>query len=105
MLNRKPLYPTSLTPEEIIGDPGDVGLLESHYVLAMKESDPERYEKAMQKKFSEHERVHIATLYEKLRDFGVWPDGIDKFGNLVWAYAVMGDLQRYVESLPMPAAR
>ena len=101
MLRRRPLYPTTLTPEEIIGDSGDSGLLESHFTLSVKYTDPERYEKAMQRKFTESERVHIATIYAKLREKGIWPKAIDKFGNIEFGVAVRSDFQDYVESLPL----
>ena len=103
MLRRRPLYPTTLTPEEIIGDPGDSGLLESHFTLSVKYTDPERYEKAMQRKFTEAERTHISTIYAKLRESGIWPRAIDKFGNIEFGVAVRSDFQDYVESLPLVA--
>ena len=101
MLKRKPIYPTTLTPEEIIGDPGDSGLLESHFTLSLKYTDPERYEKAMQRKFKESERNHVASIYKKLREKGIWPKSIDKFGNIEWGVVVRSDFLEYVESMPL----
>ena len=101
MQKRPPMHPTNLTPEEIVGSPDDMGILESHYIVSRKNQDPERYEKAMQTKFKDPERKLIASLYEKLRDHGFWPSGVDSFGNITWSYALKGDLQIYVESLPL----
>ena len=105
MLQRKPLHPTSLTPEQIVGDSRDMALIESHFTLSLKNTDPERWEKAMQKTFTEAERTHVAGIYTKLREKGIWPRSIDRFGNIEWGIAVRGDSQEYIESLPLPARK
>ena len=100
-MKRKPLHPTSLSPEEIIGEPRDIALIESHFTLSLKHSDPERWEKAMQKTYTEAERTHVATIYEKLRDKGLYPRAIDRFGGIEWGIATKGNVQDYVERYPL----
>ena len=94
-----PLHPSNRSPEQIVGS--HMPLLEMHYKESLKESDPVAWEKRMAK-FSESDREVCRRLYEELREVGIWPCGIDRYGSIEWGIAVRSDLMRYVNSLPFP---
>ena len=96
-LKREPIYPSNLTPQEIIGLENEP-ILEAHFKLTLKESDAERLEKLLSKNYTEAERAYIQELYEKLRSFGIYPKAIDKFGAIIWGISLKSDLQTYIES-------
>lgn len=94
-LTRTPLYPTSKTPEEIIGIE-NMPILKAHFKIALKEKYTGDYGKAMQK-YSEAERVYIAELYQKLRDYGIYPKGLDGDNKIVLGITVESDLQEHIK--------
>lgn len=101
-LKRKPINPTSLTPEEIVGM-DLMPLLELHYKSAMKAESQEELDKAMTRAgINSTDRKIAAEAYEKLREHGIHPGGMDRHNNILWRYALRGDLQNYVEALPLP---
>ena len=91
------------TPEyelkEIVGI-DNLGLLTMHFTLALK-TDAEKFDSVMSRKFPENERTFIAECYAKLRDKGLWPRSIDKFGEITWGIATMSELHRKVDSMPL----
>jgi hypothetical protein len=98
-MQRKPLVPCDLTPTELIGM-DDYEFIKKHFNLSLKVVDPEKFDNMMKKKFNEKERTLVAEIYKKLREFGVWPKGIDRHGEIKWGIALRGDLQNYTESMP-----
>ena len=98
-MRRKPLIYSDKTPEDILGK--NMAMVEAHFTLSLKESDPERWERMIQKKFTESERQTIADLYLALREIGVWPKSVDHVGNIKWGIAVQSDLYNMVESFPL----
>ena len=101
-MKRKPLYPSNLTPLELIGGNNNYKFLKMHFKACLKIQDPEKFDSIIGKKFADDERVLIAGMYKRLSDFGVYPKCIDRCGEIEWGIAVRGDLQNYVDSLPLP---
>ena len=97
-LYRPPLIPSDIQPKQIIG--GNAALVESHFTKAIKAQSQEEYERAM-KSFAENERKIISDIYAELREIGIWPRGIDKFGNIEFGIACRSNLQTYTESMPL----
>lgn len=95
-LTRMPLYPTSKTPEEIIGIE-NIPILKAHLKIAIKEKYSGGYDAAM-KKYTEVERVYIAELYDQLREFGIIPKGIDANNRIIWGITTESDLQADMKS-------
>ena len=97
---RPPLIHTEKTPEDIIGME-NIPLLELHFSKSERCSSTEEHERALGK-MSDYDRMLCAEIYGKLRDNGYYPIRRDKVGNIVFGQALMGELQLYVESLPLP---
>ena len=97
-LYRPPLVPSDIQPEQIIGT--NAALVESHFTKAIKSQSQEEYERSM-KSFAENERKIISDIYTELREIGIWPRGIDRFGNVEFGIACRSNLQSYVESMPL----
>jgi len=97
-LERPPLVPTDLTPEDIIGP--HMARFKLHFEESLKVQDPDKFESTM-KKFSQEDRDLCSDLLKELRRYGYWPCGISGTGKIKFATVLMGDLQRYVESMPL----
>ena len=80
--NRPPLFPTPLTPEEIVGL-ALMPLFTSHYKACMN-CNPDDFDKAT-KKFDQVVRDDIGAAYTRLVKYGFHPVGIDPHGNIRWA--------------------
>jgi len=100
-MKRKPLYPSNLSPLELIGGDNNYKFLKMHFKACLKIQDPEKFDSTLSKKFKEDERVLIAGMYKRLSDFGIYAKCIDKDGEIEWGITVRGDLQEYVESMPL----
>lgn len=55
-------------------------------------------------KYSPDERYRIGLLYNRCRDFGYFPTGIDRFGRLVYQKNIKSAVQRLLEQGLKPIA-
>jgi hypothetical protein len=95
-MKRKPMYPSNLTPRELIGE-DDYLFLKMHFLASLKITDPEKFGDKISKKFKERERASIVEILDRLKRFGFYPSRIDEKGEIVWGIVLRGDLQDYTE--------
>ena len=95
LLDRPPLVPTRLRPENVYSN-AELEFLAGFLKATIPCRSKEGFE-AAEKKFSESERAKISRMLKQLRDVGYYPSGINEHGGIVWGVVLKGDLQIKME--------
>lgn len=91
MLTRQPLYPTNMTPEEIIG-PGNMSIFEDYYKITSSPTNAGEFPiKRLNKEIGADTVKQIAFVLKELREYGFYPDGWTKDLRIRWSTIVKSD--------------
>ena len=96
MLKSKPMFPTSLTPNEIIGQ-GNINLLKSHLQISLNHNG-ELSGVAIAREIGQENRPHIAKALNDLKENGYYPIGVSDSG-IIWGVVTKSDLQIKFEEI------
>ena len=97
MLKSPPMYPTPMTPEDIIGL-SNMDLFKQFYSIAASSTNAGEYpEKRLNKDIGKDDRKAIAETLKHLREHGFYPNGSDRHGSIIWGTMLKSQAQIEME--------
>jgi hypothetical protein len=97
MLKSPPMFPTPMTPEDIIGR-SNMPLFKKFYSIAASSTNSGEFpDKRLNKEIGADDRKAIAETLQHLRDHGFYPNGSDKNKNIVWGTMLKSQSQIEME--------